>query len=64
MSKRLLSDDEKKFYHDLRTAHERHDYPDHEITVMVWDETDDDGNPKFTVTLQKDVVWKVLKPRA
>jgi hypothetical protein len=37
-------------------AKEQHDFPDHDIEVTVLDETDDEGNPLWTVQKKKVIV--------
>ncbi len=54
--KRHLTDAEKKHIHDVKMVEERHSFPDHKIEITVWDETDDDGNPRLTILKQKETI--------
>lgn len=51
--KRTLTEAEKRRVHDVQMAIERNQFPDHKIDIAVFDETDDDGNPRLTITKSK-----------
>ena len=54
--KRRLTDPEKKRIHDRQMAEEQHSFPYYKIEITVWDETDDDGNPRLTILKQKEPI--------
>lgn len=54
--KRFLTPEEKAHCHKVALAKEQHDFPDHDIEVTVLDETDDEGNPLWTVQKKKVIV--------
>ncbi|MEF0939881.1 hypothetical protein [Rhizobium sp. BR 362] len=49
--KRLLAEAEKRRVHDEQMALERLAYPHHDITIMVEDETDNNGEPKVHIII-------------
>lgn len=52
--KRFLTDVEKRHVHDVQMAIELAKFPDHIIRIFVKDETDDDGNPLWSMTKAKE----------
>lgn len=60
--KRILTDAEKRHVQDTQMTIERARFPDHIISIFVKHETDEDGNPLWTVTktreTEKPKGWK------
>lgn len=52
--KRFLTDAEKRHVHEIQMTIEQARFPNHNIRIVVQHETDDDGNPLWTVTKTRE----------